>query len=97
MDKIITYLTEILHQTNRAAKRNYEKLSKYEDIKIEFEKWIDTYEYPTDGININGYTALEISKLAPFMNSVGVYNFLVTLRDDPDLAKQIIATGFPRK
>lgn len=31
------------------------------------------------------------------MNGVGVYNFLVTLRDNPVLAKQTIAEGFPRK
>lgn len=97
MDKIINYLIDTLNQTERAAKRNSEKLSKYDDIKSEFEKWIDTQEYPADGIEIEGYDAAKISELAPFMNGVGVYNFLATLRDAPNLAKQTIADGFPRK
>ena len=97
MDKIMNYLVGTLNQTERAAKRNSAKLSKYDDIKSEFESWIDTQEYPTYGIEIEGYNAAKISKLAPFMNGVGVYNFLVTLRDNPVLAKQTIAEGFPRK
>ncbi len=97
MNKIMNYLIDVLNQTERAAKRNFEKLSKYDDIKLEFESWIDIQEYPADGIEIEEYNAAKISELAPFMNSVGVYNFLVTLRDDPVLAKQTIADGFPRK
>lgn len=97
MEKIITYLVETLNQTERAVKRNFAKLSKYDDIKTEFENWIETQQFPEQGLEIEGYNALKISELAPFMNGVGVYNFLVTLRDDPNTAKQIIADGFPRK
>lgn len=97
MDKIMTYLIETLNQSERTAKRNLAKLSKYDDIKLEFENWIDTQEYPVVGIEIEGYNAIKISELAPFMNGVGVYNFLVTLRDNPIVAKQTIADGFPRK
>lgn len=97
MEKIITYLVETLNQTERAAKRNFAKLSKYDDIKTEFENWIETQQLPKQGLQVEGYNALKISELAPFMNGVGVYNFLVTLRDDPNTAKQIIADGFPRK
>lgn len=97
MDKIMNYLINTLNQTERTAKRNLAKLSKYDDIKSEFENWIDTQMYPTDGIEIEGYNAAIIRELAPFMNGVGVYNFLATLRDNPELAKQTIADGFPRK
>lgn len=97
MNKIMNYLLDTLNQTERAAKRNFEKLSKYDDIKSEFEIWIDTKEYPAAGIEIEEYNAAKISELAPFMNGVGVYNFLVTLRENPVLAKQTIADGFPRK
>lgn len=97
MDKIMNYLVDTLNQTERAAIRNSAKLSKYDDIKSEFETWIDTQEYPADGIKIEGYNAAKINDLASFMNGVGVYNFLVTLRDNPEYAKQTIADGFPRK
>ncbi len=97
MDRIMTYLIETLNQSERTAKRNSAKLSKYDDIKSEFETWIDTQEYPVKGIEIEGYNAAKISELAPFMNGVGVYNFLVTFRDNPKLARQTIFDGFPRK
>ncbi|MDR2344126.1 MAG: hypothetical protein LBD86_06320 [Spirochaetaceae bacterium] len=46
---------------------------------------------------VEGYTAEMIARLAPFMDGVGVYNFLVTLRERPDNGKRIIVAGFPRK
>lgn len=97
MDKIINYLVNELKQTERAAKRNATKLSKYEDIKNEFEQWIKNQEYPEEGVTIEGYNAKKISEIASFMNGVGVYNFLVTLRDNPELGLQSIKDGFPRR
>jgi hypothetical protein len=73
-------------------------LEKHHDIRAELEQWIDKREYPQDKpLTIEGYTAEMISNLAPFMDGVGVYNFMVTLRERPNNAKRIIATGFPRK
>lgn len=97
MNKIMTYLIETMNQSERAAKRNESKLSKYDDIKTEFETWIDTQEYPDNGVVINGYTAKKISEMADFMNGLGVYNFLVTLRDNPEFALNTIKDGFQRK
>ena len=97
MDKIINYLTGTLGQNESAAKRNARKLSKYEDIKCEFEEWISTQEYPENGVVVGGYNAKKISELADFMNGVGVYNFLVSLRDTPDVANKSIEEGFPRR
>ncbi len=97
MDKIIAYLVDSLEQSERAAKRNATKLSKYADIKEEFEQWIETQTYPDEGIVIEGYNAKKISELATFMNGVGVYNFLVTLRDNTEFALQSIREGFPRR
>lgn len=97
MDKIINYLVEELKQSDRVAKRNADKLNKYEDIKNEFLEWIDSNEFSESGLSVGGYTAKNIHEMAPFMNGVGVYNFLVTLRDDPNHAHEIIKAGFPRK
>ncbi len=71
------------------------KATKYKDIKQELMGWLRTGEFPENGIKIEGYLARDIQKLAPFMNGVGVYNFLVTLREDPESAKKCIAEGFP--
>ena len=98
MEKIINYLVNERNQKPQVAAKIAAPFEKHDDIRAELEKWIEQKEYPQDNpITIEGYTAGMISKLAPFMDGVGVYNFMVTLRERPDNAKRIIAEGFPRK
>ena len=98
MEKIINYLIEIRNQKPKVAAKIVLPLEKHDDIRVELEKWIDCKEYPQiNPLLIEGYTAEAISKLATFMDGVGVYNFMVTLRERPDTAKKIITDGFPRK
>jgi len=98
MEKIINYLINNRNQKPEVAAKIAFPLEKHDDIRAELEKWIERQEYPkNDPLTIEGYTAESISKLAPFMDGVGVYNFIVTLRERPDNAKRIIADGFPRK
>lgn len=97
MEKIISYLKEELRQSDRISKMNFEKFLNHLDIKKEFELWIEAREYPVDGIAEKGYTAKEIQRLAPFMNGLGVYKFLISLRETPEMALKSIADGFPRK
>ena len=97
MEQILNYLMSELEQSERIANRNAVKLCKYDDIKEEFLGWIETKEFTDSGLVIEGYSAKKISELAPFMNGAGVYNFMVTLRDNPELAHERIAAGFPRK
>lgn len=69
---------------------------KYPDIGLEFEQWIITGEYETKKpIKIEGYTAKDVSELAPFMKGLGVYNFMVSLREYPEYALLCIKQGFP--
>jgi len=98
MENIITYLINVRKQKPEVAAKIAAPLEKHDDIHAELEKWIDKREYPQNNpLTIEGYTAEMISKLAPFMDGVGVYNFMVTLRERPDNARRIIAAGFPRK
>jgi hypothetical protein len=46
---------------------------------------------------VGGYTAQDINNLAPFMDGLGVFTFMVTLREDPAKAKEYIEGGFKRK
>lgn len=71
------------------------KATKYDDIKQELMNWLRTGEFKGDGLEIEGYRAKDIAKLAPFMDGVGVYNFMVDLRETPEVAKKHIADGFP--
>jgi len=98
MNKIIDYLVNLHSQKPEVAAKIAAPFEKHGDIRAELEKWIENKEYPQDRpLEVEGYTAEMIFKLAPFMDGVGAYNFLVTLRERPDNAKRIIAAGFPRK
>jgi hypothetical protein len=98
MEKIINYLVNTRKQKPAVAVKISSPFEKHDDIRVELEQWIEQQEYTQDNpLTIEGYTAEMISKLAPFMDGVGVYNFMVTLRERPDNGKRIIAEGFPRK
>jgi len=98
MNKIINYLVNERNQKPEVAAKIATPFESHSDIRAELESWIERRMFAQDNpLTIEGYTAEAISKLAPFMDGVGVYNFMVTLRERPDNAKRIIAEGFPRK
>ena len=97
MEKIIGYLVNVRKQKPEVAKKITLPIEKHDDIRAELESWIEKQAYTQDSpLTIEGYTAENISKLAPFLDGVGVYNFMVTLRERPDNGKRIIAEGFPK-
>ena len=98
METIKNYLINERKQKPEVAVKIALPLERHDDIRAELEQWIEKREYPQDNpLTIEGYTAEAIFQLAPFMDGVGVYNFMVSLRERPDNAKRIIAEGFPRK
>ena len=98
MEKIINYLVNERNQKREVAVKITSPIEKHDDIRTELEQWIERREYPQDNLlTVEDYTAEMISKLAPFMDGVGVYNFLVTLRERPENGKRIITEGFKRK
>lgn len=98
MDKIIQYFVEEKQVTEVVAKILSKSISKYADIRSEFEYWIDNRSYDApNAVIINGYTADKVHEVAPFLDASGVYSFMVTLRDDPEKAQEYLRNGFPRK
>jgi len=98
MDKILNYLINECKQKPEVASKIVTPLEPHEDIRKELEQWIDARVYPKDNaLFIEGCSAEMIYEMAPFMDGVGVYNFMVTLRERPENGKRIIAEGFPRK
>ena len=98
MDKILSYLIEERNVKPATANNICSAFKRHDDIRAELEHWIDTKIFPQESpIIINGYTAENVAGLAPFMDGVGVYNFMVTLRERPENAEKMIAAGFPRK
>ena len=98
MELIRKYLIEEKKMPAVVVERTISKLERHSDISSELEHWIASRTYESDApISVEGYTAADIVRLAPFMDGVGVFTFLVSLREQPDKAKEQIAAGFPRK
>ena len=98
MSIVTEYLLNEKQMTEVVAARTEKKVTKYEDIRKEFELWIKNKTYNADNpLVVGGYTAQDIYNLAPFMDGLGVFTFMVTLRDDPSKAKEYIDGGFKRK
>lgn len=97
-ERIEKYFIEEKKVTGAVAKVLSALLLKYVDIAEEFCYWLEKREYKKDGqIRISGYSAKDISLLAPHFDAAGVYNFMVTLRDNPKKAAETIENKFPSK
>jgi len=98
MDRIIKYFCEEKGTTEVVAKTLSKTIMKYDDIKEEFLEWLETRAFDFESpIIIEGYTAKQVSEIEPSMDAAGIYNFMVTLREQPEKAKEYIRKGFPRK
>lgn len=73
------------------------KITKYDDILQEFMQWLEARNYEHAQVVVDDYNAQKIYELAPQLDGMGVYNFLVTLRDEPQEAQAIIDEGFIAK
>ena len=72
-----------------------DKIQKYDDIYDEFCYWLEKRDYNKENpIKVAGYTAKQIFELNPKLDGIGVYNFLITLREEPERAKEYIDSGF---
>lgn len=96
--RIEMYLVNEKSCTEVVAERLAEKLTKYDDIKNGFLHWMKTGTYASEEtLEVAGYTPAKIHEIAPVLDGAGVYNFMVTLRDDPEEAQRIIDGGFVAK
>ena len=92
------YLIDELKVNEVVGKKIFSDVSKHNDIYNEFTKYLVQKKYDLENaISVEGYTALDISKLNPSFSGIGVYNFLSSLRNNPEWAKEQIAKGFPVK
>lgn len=98
MDPIIRYFVEEKHTSEYVANVLTKTLKKYPDIEKEFLYWLENRNFDMEApLVINGYSARKVHEIAPFLDVAGVYNFMVTLRDDPERAERRIRNGFPIK
>lgn len=98
MERIIAYFVDEKETTETVAKILTKTIMKYEDLQKEFLEWIEIRNFDfEDPVIIEGYTAKQIHTIEPSLDAAGIYNFMVTLREQPDKAKDYIKRGFPTK
>ena len=92
--KIERYLISDLKLTGGLMLDVFDKITKYEDIMTEFAIWLDQRNYNFEQpISVENYTAKDIYDINPELDGIGAYNMLISLRDNPENAKKLIASG----
>lgn len=74
--------------------RKLYQYSKHTDIADEFANWIVSGQYIEDGIQVEGYTAKQLSELSEYLVGEGSFSMLIMLREKPEKAKKKIQEGF---
>ena len=96
MDDIIKYFTEEKKETPVVARILEKTLVKYDDIKEAFLEWLNTRIY-SDTPVVGEFNPQKIHELNPELDASGVYQFLVTLRDNPEKAEEYLRNNFSTK
>ena len=74
---IMEYIINALGKNQEYAKKAYEKLCKYKDIRDEFYNYIMNEEFSKENIiKVEGYTAEELCNTT-ILNPLGAYNYLI--------------------
>lgn len=78
--------------------RKAELFDRNPDIAAEFEYWIVNKAFPeTDCVCVENYTAAALCELNVMLKGEGAFTLLAELRENPEKAKNRIASGFKIK
>ncbi len=98
IDALKGYMEEEINVKPEMVEYYETSFKNHPDIRAEFEKWIATREYETENpIVVEGYTAKDISELAPFEPGIGVYTFMISLREEPEYAIAYIKKNYSKE
>jgi lysozyme family protein len=93
-EDIVKYLTMETNQNPDRAEEQYNGLAIHTDILKEFHIWVTTKHYPDEkegAVIIQGYTAKKLAeKTRGNLSPLGVYNYLISLREEPEEALKIL-------
>lgn len=97
-EKILNYFTSELKEKPARAEEMYLKLQRHPDILCEFAAWVDSRSFPGEGegLVVEGYSAKKLSETT-YLEPIGVYNYLIYLREKPAEALINLKKGLPRK
>ena len=90
---ILDYFITEMKFTDKIAKNNIIKFQRHPDIMDEFVDWIKNRTFPENAISVEGYTA-ELLNETTFLSVVGSYNYLISLREEPEESLKRLREGF---
>lgn len=93
MEQIKEYLTAA-GLDEEFVERKISQYIKHIDIADEFAEWIASGQYKENGIQVEGYTAKQLSELSEYLVGEGSFSMLIMLREKPEKAKKKIQEGF---
>ena len=97
MSEIIKEYYNKTQLDSRLVGRKLELFEKYSDIKQEFEYWLETGQYKSNGVVVEGYSAEALAKISVFLDGEGAFMLLIELRENTKKALKQIANGFKMK
>lgn len=74
-----------------------EKFTKHEDVKKEFEYWIEHKHFIENGLVVEGYSASKLAESSSYLNGEGAFVMLMKLRENPENALKQIKEGLKMK
>ena len=97
-EKIEEYIATNFGLKNERLEKAVNKLIGYEDICRECLYWISTGNYVEEGkcVEVEGYSAKKIAETT-YLNPIGAFNYLISLRKNPKEALDNLKKGLPRK
>jgi len=96
-EQIFEYLVEKEKQTPKLASQMCDKFEKHPDIMEELVQYILTGKFvEKDPVTVEGYTA-QMLKDTTYLKPVGAFNYLIYLRNKPEIALDKLKKGLPLK
>ena len=94
---IIKYMKDTCNMTEKQIAENMNKLNRHKDIKNELcLTLIKGYILGDKALVVSGYTAEQLEKNT-YLNTLGAYNYLIFLRENPEKALDLLNRGLPRR
>ena len=91
------YMRHEVNMSDARIEKNIDKLNRHEDIEMELYETIMYEAFPVQGaVKVQGYSAEEL-KNKTRLTTLGAYNYLIYLREEPERALDDLHKGLPLK
>ena len=105
-NEIVDYLKNELKMSQELANGQMQRFKHNEDIFDEFKYWFYNYKIGNKNtisfevenpVEIHGYTSsILYEKFGDRLHDIGIYNLLISLRENPKETLDLIKRGLPR-